>query len=228
MNKNIVCKNNISVNKKTIKLNTKKARLKMEKTKKKSNKKNVRTAWYDKKLRKEKVYFYNIKEKMSYDTAKLSTWNSNKNKEGFLYSMTYRNFIYNPKPGVYINRMIGPEVLLFYKTESSEIEKLPSVYSNLTGITKETPFAFKYSNDPFTLKGLAESRYDKPMKYKEKLSFKEFLKFIKEKEELCKHRLKNPYKYLDVEIDKYENLMDKYYYKSISGNGEIFGIVDYM
>ena len=222
MTKQLTCKNKICVNNKTIKLGTTKAKKRAQALRKKKTgkTKKKRTLWIDSKLLKEKIYFYNIEENTSYNTDKKSTWDQNKDKKGFLYLASYKNFIFE-NPDDFLNRMIGPSIMIFNETEQKDIMNDPE-WSQMTGITLENPYSFGISERV----SFADQITDKPITKYRKLSLSDFNEFIKTKEDMLQEKdLLKEFKFAKPYIATYSDLLQTFYNKSSFGDAGIFGIV---
>lgn len=233
MTKNFTCKNTICVNNKTIKLGTMKARKisqlqRYEKRQKSTNRKKSRKQWSNSNFLKERIYFYNIDENVSYKTDKKSTWEHNKDKRGFLYLVSYKNFIYEHKPGTFFNRMRGPSIMIFSKTDEQEIKDDPQ-WAYSSGITMKKPYAFGLSANHLSHKSdskFTEQTTDKPITKNTKLSMSDFNKFIKNVEDMLQTKnLLKEFEFSDPYIANYSDLLHTFYKKSSFGDSSIFGIV---
>lgn len=230
MTKQSICKNKVCVSNKTIKLGTMKAqkRIHQLQRKKKMGKTKKRKMWIDSKFLKEKIYFYNIEENTSYRTELKSTWEHNKDKRGFLYLAGYKNFIlenYKPNPSEipaeFLNRMIGPSIMIFNETDKMDIINDPE-WSKMTGITLEKPYSFGISNRV----SFADQTVDKPITKNSKLSLSDFNEFIKVQEHALQGKnLMEEFEFAKPYIAKYSDLLDTFYQQSSFGDTNIFGIV---
>lgn len=172
-------------------------------------------------LSKEIIYFYNIGEIKSYLADKKLTWNHNKDERGILYLAIYKNFIYQKTPTKFLNRMIGPNIMVFRQTDTQEI-KNDSQWSDSAGITIEKPYSFGLLSKI----EIGEQIYAKSTSKESKLSIADFNKFIKLKENMLQKQ--NMFKQLESSkpyIATYSELLHTFYNKSSYGDHDIFGVV---
>ena len=216
-----ICKKGICVDGRTIKLKNSKTKKLIKKTMKKIHKLSKADS-----ITTEHIYFYNIKEKKAYNVAKLSTWNKNKEEQGFLFSAFFRGWAGETKDGNFEHRLSGPQIMIFLEYSSKDIEADPS-WAYLSGISIQKPYAFglrgkKMKSGYNKLNNLP----DKSKHSTSKINASTFKTFIKNKESILqKTDLHKEFAHSKPYIETYANLLDAYYHKSVTGDKDVFDVV---
>ena len=210
--KKMICKNNICVDSRTVKLMTPKAKRSIKRAERKKGV-TVRRRPASKNKHLEKIFFYNIGEKRAYDVAKLSTWNKNKEEQGFLLSTRFRGWMDDTTKTM---RVSGPNIMIFMEHSIEEMNSDPS-WANDSGLSPQTPYGFGLRGKK---EGVPDSRLHEPPKTSK------FQTFVKKKVALLNEvDLHKEFAYVRPSIDTYANLLDAYYHKSTTGDKDVFGIV---